>query len=78
MGSHCLAGDIWGPPPPPRSLRRAGRWAPLLDACAVRGAAPLTHAQYMVVLGLLFLVQFGVSCSCLAMDRGRQVGGGAI
>ncbi|KAM6294421.1 tetraspanin-31 [Aegotheles albertisi] len=28
----------------------------------------------MIVLGLLFLVQFGVSCSCLALDRGRQEG----
>ncbi|KAK2510727.1 hypothetical protein Q9233_017481 [Columba guinea] len=27
---------------------------------------------YMIILGLVFLVQFGVSCSCLAIDRSRQ------
>lgn len=47
----------------------------LIAAVGLLGAAH--HHQvllffYMVVLGLLFLVQFGVSCSCLAMDRGRQ------
>ncbi|KAK2514460.1 hypothetical protein Q9966_015702 [Columba livia] len=26
----------------------------------------------MIILGLVFLVQFGVSCSCLAIDRSRQ------
>lgn len=27
---------------------------------------------YMVILFMVFLVQFGVSCSCLAMNRGQQ------
>uniref|UniRef100_A0A8C2T005 Tetraspanin 31 n=1 Tax=Coturnix japonica TaxID=93934 RepID=A0A8C2T005_COTJA len=50
----------------------------LIAAVGLVGAAH--HHQvllffYMVVLGLLFLVQFSVSCSCLALDRGRQVGG---
>ncbi|XP_015742415.1 tetraspanin-31 [Coturnix japonica] len=47
----------------------------LIAAVGLVGAAH--HHQvllffYMVVLGLLFLVQFSVSCSCLALDRGRQ------
>ncbi|XP_072214023.1 LOW QUALITY PROTEIN: tetraspanin-31 [Excalfactoria chinensis] len=47
----------------------------LIAAVGLLGAAH--HHQvllffYMVVLGLLFLVQFSVSCSCLALDRGRQ------
>ncbi|KAG5836280.1 tetraspanin-31 [Anguilla anguilla] len=37
----------------------------------------LNHHQvmlffYMVILFLVFLFQFGVSCSCLAMNRGQQ------
>ncbi|XP_007541919.1 tetraspanin-31 [Poecilia latipinna] len=28
---------------------------------------------YMVILFIVFLFQFGVSCSCLAMNRGQQV-----
>ncbi|PWA24313.1 hypothetical protein CCH79_00018705 [Gambusia affinis] len=31
------------------------------------------HHQYMVILFIVFLFQFGVSCSCLAMNRGQQV-----
>ncbi|XP_067385817.1 tetraspanin-31 [Emydura macquarii macquarii] len=27
---------------------------------------------YMVILGLVFIFQFGVSCSCLALNRSRQ------
>ncbi|XP_064330265.1 tetraspanin-31 isoform X2 [Phalacrocorax carbo] len=29
---------------------------------------------YMIILGLVFVFQFGVSCSCLAIDRSRQEG----
>ncbi|XP_041860077.1 tetraspanin-31 [Melanotaenia boesemani] len=29
---------------------------------------------YMVILFIVFLFQFGVSCSCLAMNRGQQEG----
>lgn len=29
--------------------------------------------QYMVILFIVFLFQFGISCSCLAMNRGQQV-----
>ncbi|NXI38447.1 TSN31 protein, partial [Galbula dea] len=29
---------------------------------------------YMIILGLVFIFQFGVSCSCLAIDRSRQEG----
>lgn len=29
--------------------------------------------QYMVILFIVFLFQFGVSCSCLAVNRGQQV-----
>ncbi|NXA56312.1 TSN31 protein, partial [Nothocercus julius] len=28
---------------------------------------------YMIILGLVFIFQFGVSCSCLAINRSRQV-----
>uniref|UniRef100_A0A8B9P8S8 Tetraspanin 31 n=1 Tax=Apteryx owenii TaxID=8824 RepID=A0A8B9P8S8_APTOW len=28
---------------------------------------------YMIILGLVFIFQFGVSCSCLAINRTRQV-----
>ncbi|XP_043537703.1 tetraspanin-31-like [Chiloscyllium plagiosum] len=28
---------------------------------------------YMVILFLVFLIQFGVSCSCLALNRSQQV-----
>uniref|UniRef100_A0A8B9Z969 Tetraspanin 31 n=1 Tax=Buteo japonicus TaxID=224669 RepID=A0A8B9Z969_9AVES len=33
----------------------------------------------MIILGLVFVFQFGVSCSCLAINRSRQVspGGGS-
>lgn len=27
----------------------------------------------MVILFIVFLFQFGISCSCLAMNRGQQV-----
>ncbi|XP_075345865.1 tetraspanin-31 isoform X3 [Mycteria americana] len=27
---------------------------------------------YMIILGLVFIFQFGVSCSCLAINRSRQ------
>lgn len=30
-------------------------------------------SKYMVILFIVFLFQFGVSCSCLAMNRGQQV-----
>ncbi|XP_064899568.1 tetraspanin-31-like [Columba livia] len=47
----------------------------LLALLGLLGAA--RHHQvllffYMIILGLVFLVQFGVSCSCLAIDRSRQ------
>ncbi|KAM6395032.1 tetraspanin-31 [Rhynochetos jubatus] len=47
----------------------------LLAALGLLGAA--RHHQvllffYMVILGLVFIVQFGLSCSCLAMGRTRQ------
>ncbi|NWY08169.1 TSN31 protein, partial [Nothoprocta ornata] len=29
---------------------------------------------YMIILGLVFIFQFGVSCSCLAINRSRQEG----
>ncbi|KAM6233388.1 LOW QUALITY PROTEIN: tetraspanin-31-like [Porphyrio hochstetteri] len=29
---------------------------------------------YMIILGLVFIFQFGVSCSCLAINRSRQRG----
>ncbi|NXS44063.1 TSN31 protein, partial [Balaeniceps rex] len=29
---------------------------------------------YMIILGLVFVFQFGVSCSCLAINRSRQEG----
>lgn len=33
----------------------------------------LTLPQYMVILGLVFLFQLGVSCSCLALNTSREV-----
>uniref|UniRef100_A0A8D0HBB5 Tetraspanin 31 n=1 Tax=Sphenodon punctatus TaxID=8508 RepID=A0A8D0HBB5_SPHPU len=27
---------------------------------------------YMIILGLVFIIQFGVSCSCLALDKSQQ------
>ncbi|KAJ6650566.1 hypothetical protein lerEdw1_005947 [Lerista edwardsae] len=28
--------------------------------------------QYMIILGLVFIFQFGVSCSCLGLSRNKQ------
>ncbi|XP_057244534.1 tetraspanin-31-like [Malurus melanocephalus] len=51
----------------------------LIAALGLLGA--LRHHQvllffYVLILGLLFLCQFGVSCTCLALGRGAQVGHG--
>uniref|UniRef100_A0A1B0CE82 Tetraspanin 97e n=1 Tax=Lutzomyia longipalpis TaxID=7200 RepID=A0A1B0CE82_LUTLO len=32
----------------------------------------LTHTQYMIILFLLFLVQFSIACSCLAVNSTQQ------
>ncbi|XP_062893153.1 tetraspanin-31-A-like [Mobula hypostoma] len=49
----------------------------LLLIAVVGLAGALNHHQvmlffYMVILFLVFMIQFGVSCSCLALNRGQQ------
>lgn len=34
----------------------------------------LSYFQYMIVLFLVFVVQFSVSCACLAINKDQQVG----
>ncbi|XP_061627639.1 tetraspanin-31 isoform X3 [Phyllopteryx taeniolatus] len=51
----------------------------LLLIAAVGLVGAVRHHQvvlffYMVILFIVFLFQFGVSCSCLAMNRGQQEG----
>ncbi|XP_021513261.1 tetraspanin-31 isoform X1 [Meriones unguiculatus] len=47
----------------------------LIAVAGLVGAA--SHHQvllffYMIILGLVFIVQFGISCSCLAINRNKQ------
>ncbi|XP_055468035.1 tetraspanin-31 [Psammomys obesus] len=47
----------------------------LIAVAGLVGAA--NHHQvllffYMIILGLVFIVQFGISCSCLAINRNKQ------
>lgn len=39
----------------------------------VKSLTTAAFPQYMVILFIVFLFQFGVSCSCLAMNQGQQV-----
>lgn len=47
---------------------------PLFDAILRVSRNTLNgHSQYMIILLLVFIVQFSVSCACLALNQEQQV-----